>query len=139
MRTIEQNTNKDTFKTILNRLREYNRITVKAHHLTFYADESGGIFKDGSISSLYTFDTLEMLNNWLIKEIEQIYWPKVFDVGMVFENENGTRFTVEFINKTHAILSNIYGIMWRIEHGSKNAICPHPTITTTELTKLIRV
>ncbi len=127
------------FTTIIRRLREYNRITATAHHLRFYADASGCVFKEGCPTSLYTFDNLEMLDTWLKKEIEEIYWPNPYDVGMVLENSEGIKFTVEFVNKTHAILSNDCGFMWRVKHGCRKSVCPSPSISTIELTKLLRV
>jgi len=119
---MESTTMNDTFAKTMELLREYNRITVTAHHLRFYADTSGCVFKEGCITSLYTFDNLETLNTWLEKQIQDIYWPKRYEIGMRFVDEREKTFVVEFVNDTEAVVANAFGELYRIEHGSRSVI-----------------
>jgi hypothetical protein len=115
----------DTFAKTMELLREYNQLTKTPHYLKIYADSSGRVYSEKSVLTAFcicNFDNLEMLNAWLEKQIQDIYWPVRYEIGMRFVDEREKTFVVEFVNDTEAVVANAFGQLYRIEHGSKDVI-----------------
>jgi hypothetical protein len=140
---------KEILKDTLDILREYNLLTKGEHSIEIYDDTSNYVieYDNKEKHTVFTSDNLEETRYWLQNQIANIYWPKRYEVGMVFENETGNcKFTVVCVNDTYAVLLSDYGSFWIVEHGNKKASSPRPYgstiesyLVTTTLKKLLRV